>query len=198
MLSSRLKSSKKVNPKLPLWLVGLVIVIVVIITGYAIVRFSRAGGTGNLSGGGTGPNAMARFNVNEMNGFKGAYKTKIVHPNGSMVYGKEPIDVWALPKGAGVVGFGKEIYSGSKMSVNYCVNGFRLNGEKGVGSVTFAPATNIKASSFNPNISQAANYCSGDSKKYLQIPALKNTPINLTVVNSSNSILYVIDTYLFY
>lgn len=183
MAQSRVQQGKSKKSKFPMWVIGIIVVLVVVIAGYAIVRFSKAGGSGGTT---------YVYPSSNYSGTNGAYKTKISKTNGGTV------DAWALPNGAslfsGLVGRINSPYGGY---LNSCMVAQRLNGAIGQADIKtviggLGSNVSVKYGSATLNIGLAKNYCSGDINNYIKLPLSNDYPVaEFYIVNKSSSILYV-------
>ena len=183
MAQSRGQKGKGKKSKFPMWGIGIVVVLVVAIAGYAIVRLSHAGGSGGSS---------ADYPVSALQGSKGAYTTTISKSNGTKM------TVWALPKGESLYLFPSAnltyLYNGRRL--NYCASAQRLNGDIGQANINgsgFYPSGSGQQVSATLNIGVAKQYCSGDIGQYvnLAVPPGSYFIKYMGITNDSNYPLYV-------
>ena len=177
MAQSRVQKGKGKKSKFPMWGLGIIVVLVVVIAGYAIVRFSKAGGSGGSS---------LSLTAKDFTGGNGAYKTKITKSTGGGT-----VDAWALPKGAYVnTSFGlSSPYATSR--ADFCATMQRNNGATGSASMGVFPRPAMGGIA-TVSVTSYKNYCISQVGAGFGIVDINSWyQVGTSITNNTSSILYV-------
>ena len=176
MAQSRVQKGKGKRSKFPMWGIGIIVVLVVVIAGYAIVRFSKAGGSGG--------NTLS-VPASSFTGGNGAYKTKITKSTGGGT-----VDAWALPKGAYVnTSFGlSSPYATS--NGDFCATMQRNNGATGSAGMAVFPRPSMGGVS-TVGVTSFKNYCISQVGSHFGIDVNSWYQIVTSITNNASSTLYV-------